>query len=536
MVDENRGNQENIALLYFGKKIKFKDLFYEINRTAAAFGELGVKEKDIVTVALPSIPEAVYVVYALNKIGAVANMIHPLAGREEIINYLNEVKSKVFVLFDGTYQIVKDSLNRTSVEKAVLVTPAESLPFATKLLYSFSNKKEQIPDDGIYVKWTDFIEGGSKWNYRKVTKNIYELALISHTGGTTGEPKGVMVSDYNVNALIYQITSCFDARKNGCCMSVLPPFVNYSLVESVLAMLAIGYKVVLIPSYKPEKFVLYVRKYRPNTILSIPPYWEALLKIRNIKKTDFSSFDQIYYGGEGMSAEKEETINEILRNHGSSKDLGKGLGSTEMVAGATQTYPQVNSSGSVGIPLIKTNCKIVNQGTTDELMINEEGEICFSGPTLMLGYYNNPEATEELIKTDADGTRWLHTGDIGYISENGEVFVTGRIKRICITRGEDGTAVKLFPDRIEKVLSAIDCVEECCVFEKEDEERVNVAIALVILKQGRAFEDEAEAINKELEEKLPSYMVPVAIKNVKELPRTSRGKMDYRKAKEMWGA
>lgn len=371
--ENNMNHPNDIAILYLGSRIKYGKLFEEIDRTAAAFCALGVKPGDIVTVALPSIPEALYTVYALNKLGAVSNMIHPLAGEKEILHYLNEVSSEVAVLFEGTYQIIKDSIGQTKVKHAVVVSAGESLPFGVKQLYFLKNPRTKLPTFSVFQSWKDFLTGGKGISIPVYKKDIHTMALISHTGGTTGEPKGVMCSDYNINALIYQIIRNFEYRRQETCLVVLPPFVNYSLVESMMAVLYIGFKVSLLPKYEPLKLGEYITKYKPYVIFSIPAYWEALLKIENISSVDMSCLRYNIYGGEAMDEETEIEVNDLLKKGGAQGLLLKGVGSTEMMAAATSTYEGCNAIGSAGVPLVLTNCMIVRPGSSDELTY---GQVC----------------------------------------------------------------------------------------------------------------------------------------------------------------
>ena len=529
LINNNRDYPNDIALLYMGRKITYGELFEKIDQTAAALSALDVKPGEIVTVALPSIPEALYLVYALNKIGAVANMIHPLAGDKEIVNYLNEVQSRVAILFDGTYQIISNVIGQTSVKHAVVVSAGESLPFGIQQLYFLKNPRPKLAENSVFQYWNAFLRNGKGIKIPKRKKECKTLALISHTGGTTGEPKGVMCSDYNINALIWQIGCNLPHVRQEKYMVVLPPFINYSLINAMLEPLAFGFQVVLIPDYKPELFVDYVRKYRPNHISSIPPYWEALLSSREIKNGDFASLNHIYYGGEAMPPETEQAINELLLTNGAQHKLCKGIGQTEMMSAATVTYDECNVLESVGIPLVKVNCAIKPLHEDKECGYGEKGEICFSGPTLMMGYYHNQEETDDIIKVHKDGERWLHTGDIGYFNEDGILFITGRIKRILITKGKDGVSTKLFPDRVEKVINQHPDVSLCCVIGVPDQVRVHYPKAFIVLKKGVTT---SKVLNDEIlelcQDKLPDYMVPDEIEFCHDLPRTPRGKVDYR--------
>ncbi len=527
LVENNKYYPSDIAIIYLGRKITYKELFENIDKTAAAFLKTGVKEKDIVTIALPSIPEALYCVYALNKIGAVANMIHPLAGREETLNYFNEVQSKIAVIFDGGYDAIANDIEKTSVEKVIVASPADSLPMVLKIAYRLKAKKPFL-DGKKFMSWKSFIQEGTGTPIKTVKKDCHEMAIISHTGGTTGEPKGVMCSDQGITSLIYQIVCSFQYTRQKTCLVVLPPFVNYSLAEAMLGMLSIGFKVALLPKYEPMKLGDYIKKYNPYVICSIPAYWEALLKIRNIETIDMSCLRYAICGGEAMAEETEKAINERLKRCGVSGKLLKGVGSTEMMAAATSTYEDCNEIGSAGIPLVWVNCKIVEPETTKELSYNCEGEICFSGPTLMLGYYDKYEETQKIVKEHPDGIRWLHTGDLGYITEEGDVFIVGRIKRILMTKGRDGQVTKLFPDRIERTISSCDSVEQCCVIGISDELRINYPKAFVITKNNMDEDTSRKEIIEKCKENLPEYMIPEEIEFVDDLPRTPRGKIDYR--------
>jgi len=530
--ENNKDYSNDIALEYMGNKITYGKMFSHIDNCEKSLTALGIKPGNIVTVALPSIPEALYLVYALNKMGAVANMIHPLAGENEIVHYLNEVNCDVAVLFEGTYNIVKNSLHATSLKKAVVVSAGDSLPFGIKQLYMLKNKLPKLPVDSMLMNWKQFIGLGHDVTVAPVKKDSSTMAIISHTGGTTGEPKGVMLSDSNINALMWQLNVNFKNQRQEKNLVVLPPFVNYSLVHSMLLPLTLGLQVTLIPKYEADKFDVYVRKYKPNHISSIPPYLEALLTNETLKKMDLSCIKTIAYGGEAMNLQKEEEVNNLLRACGSNAKISKGLGSTEMVGAATTTREECNTIGNVGIPLARVNCKIVEPETFDEVSYNQIGEICFAGPTLMSGYYSNQEATDSIIKNHPDGIRWMHTGDLGYVNEDGVVFITGRIKKILMTVGKDGNPTKIFPDRIEKVLMEHPAVALCCVIGIPDIERMNYPRAYVILNE--SYYDAPELTNaliKHCQDKLPEYMIPEEIVYRNELPRTSRGKVDYRELK-----
>ncbi len=527
MLENNKDYPADIAINYLGRKITYKELFENIDKTASAFLKAGVKEKEIVTVALPSIPEALYCVYALNKIGAVANMIHPLAGKEETLNYLNEVESRVVVIFDGAYETIADDIDKTSVEQVIVASPSDSLPIVLKIAYNLKAKKPRL--ERRFMSWNEFVQNGKGVPVETSKRNCHEMAIISHTGGTTGEPKGCMISDYSTNAEIWQVGKTMGPSRQECMMAVLPPFVNYSLTNGMLEPLAFGMKLVLLPKYEPLKFADYVKKYMVNHINTIPAYCESMLRIPHIEKYDLSSLKYVVYGGEGMTHDVEMAVNTLLGKCGCKYTLKKGLGMTEVTSAASATFDSVNNMESVGIPFPKMLIKTIDSESGDEKCYGEEGEICISGPTLMLGYYKNTEATDELIKVQKDGRRWILTGDLGYINEDGEIFVTGRIKRIIMTKGNDGQVTKLFPDRIEKAIYSNPAVDLCCVVGIPHKTRINYPKAFIVLKDGiTQSNDIIQSIINGCKELLPDYMIPEEIEFRNDLLRTSRGKVDYR--------
>lgn len=532
LVDNNKDNLDDIALIYFNKQITYKELFENIDRVELSLVGIGVKPGDIVTVAMPNTPEVVYTVYALNKLRAVANMIHPLASANEIVNYLNEVNSEYFIMFSGTYQLVKDYLAKTNVKKAVVAYPTESLG---KFANFLAGRKEKIKFDEKIISWATFLKKGANAQLpANVAVDCFSMSIMSHTGGTTGFPKCVMLSDYSEISVVWQVGKSIEHKRQEIMLVCLPPFVNYSLTNGIFEPLSFGFKVVLIPDYKAEKFGEYVEKYRFNHINSIPAYWEALINIKGIEKVDMSSLSHIYYGGDAMNPQLEKDVNDLLHRCGAKTDIAKGYGATEMTSAVTVAFSECNEPGCIGIPLPKMICKIVDPEDYSEKTYMKEGEICFSGPSIMQGYYHNEEATNDMIKTHADGNRWLHTGDLGYVTEEGVIYITGRIKRLMITKGSDGNITKLFPVRVEKTIYEHSAVESCCVIGIKDEQRINILKAFVVLKPEY---EESDLIRSELRElcinNLPDYMRPKWIEFREELPRTSRGKVDYKKLEEI---
>lgn len=525
--DFNKDYPDEIALQYLGINITYKQLFENIKKVSDALKGLGVEEGEIVTLAMPSTPEVVYLIYALNRIGAVANIIHPLPSVNELHFYLEEVQSRFFFMFDGTYDLIRDTLADTPVEKAIIVSPAASLPVFKRKLYRMANKLHM--DKHQCMEWEAFLKLGNGVDSQAVERDHDAMALISHTGGTTGDPKGVMLSDNNENAEVFQIINSIPNERQKVMMLVLPPFVNYSFTNGIHEGLSVGCKVALLPKYEVGKYHEYHKQYQPNYINSIPAYVLAMTKEKELRNMDLSSLEFLVAGGEAMDASSEKAVNDFLHSHGCKSDLQKGYGATEMVSGSTVTRADVNVPDSAGIPMFMLDASAFDLDTNEPLPVNKKGELCFSGPTICLGYYKNQKSTDKLIHVHKDGKRWLHTGDIGFISEDGDIFITGRIKRIIMTKGKDGNPTKMFPDRIERTIQRVKAVNACCVVGVKDPKRIHIPRAFIELRDPNANK---KAIKKEIlntcKNHLPEYQVPSQIVFVDKLPRTPRGKIDYK--------
>lgn len=533
MRQHNQEYSNDIALRYIDRNITYGEMFERIDDCARALIAYGIEPGDVVTMAMVNIPEMIYLLYAINKIGAIVNMVHPLASTNELKEYLNEMQSKVFIMFTGTYDFVKSILDDTYVKTAVVVSPSQSFHLPLKILYQMKLKKNPVANDKRIISWQTFMENGRYVTLFPYQRDCDQTAVICHTGGTTGSSKGVMLSDRNINTNAYQTLYNMPWSRDQVYMAVLPPFITYSLVHSMLVPLSHGMRVVLIPKYDPFKFVKYMKWYRPSVLLTIPPYLDALLKLPEAERLDCSSLQYIYYGGEAMSKDQQMSINKLLKSHGSKGTISQGYGATELTGAVAQGSGNSEEDSSI-FPLLAVDCMIVSDedGET-ELSYNQEGEVCFAGPTVMLGYYNNQEETDQVIKIHR-GQRWYHTGDLGYLDEDGRLVITGRLKRLMLTVGDDGLPSKLFPDRIEQVLNHYDGVTVSCVVGILDEitDVCRPKAYIELADYGLAGESLRDSILAFCRERLPLYQVPVEIEFVKELLRTSRGKVDYRQLEQ----
>jgi long-chain acyl-CoA synthetase len=529
----NRKNINRNALNYFGRKITFKELFENIDITANALLKYGIKNGDIVSLSLPNTPEAVYLFYALSKIGAIANMIDPRSSIKGIEDYLNEVNSNLLIIIDVALPKVVNVKNNTNVKNIISVSPADSLPAVMNLGFhaksffeNFKNKNAKLPD--ISVKWKDFFNYGKQQIQIEKNYGCSEApVLIVHTGGTTGTPKGVVLSNENINAMAYQSAQFpTDLKCTHRWLDIMPPFIAYGIGTGLHFPLALGMETILIPAFDPEKFDSLLLKYKPNHISGVPSHWNNIINSKKLKNTDLSFLITCAVGGDSMDKELEKKSNEFLKQHGCKYSIVKGYGMTEVNGSIGRTTNENNPIGSVGIPFAKSNVAICDPETGEELGYNKTGEVCMSGPSVMIGYYNNSEETNKIKKVHSDGKEWIHSGDLGYMTPEGNLFIIDRIKRIIVRH--DG--FKIFPSMIETTILSHPKVKMCKVVGMPDTSNVQGELPCAYI----VVDDEITVDYKKLEEEiyllceksLPEYCLPALIRYKDSLPLTPIGKVD----------
>ena len=478
-------------------------------------------------------PEAIYAFYACNKIGAISDMVHPLSSPQQISFYLKENKSRFLFLVDFDYEKYKDVLEDTLVYKTILVTPKLSMPLGLSVGYTLTRSiRTKRPGfrDRDFMSWKDFMSKGLTYNKdfsADVKKD--DIALILHSGGTTGTPKGIMISNYSFNALSQQsAVNVIDVRPKDKIVTILPIFHGFGLGVCVHTPLCLRVETILMPEYDANRFYKIWKYDKPNVILGVPTLWEGMMSNKKFDDVDMSQLKYIVSGGDYLSIPAEVRINEFLHKHGAHVNIAKGYGMTESVAATCYTFPGTNEPGSIGIPMVGNSYKICNPDTLEELEIGEEGEICVHGPTLMAGYLNNEEETNQILKKHKDGKIWLHTGDIGYISSNGVVYYTQRLKRMIIVSG-----FNVYPSMIEEVLESHPAVKKSCVIGIPHPYKMHVPKAFLILKDGYK---ETNKLKKELKDmcldKLSVFSVPKEFEVRKDFPKTLFSKVDYKKLEE----
>lgn len=528
----NKGHLSDTALEYYGRKISFADLIVNVKKTAAAFRAIGMKKGDIATVVSVMTPEVIYAFYAADIIGATLNLVDPRYSAEGIHEYITEVDSRLLICLNVAYDRCHQAEKRTNVERVLVISPADSLPVHLALGYKMTN-----PDKNRYksnvIHWKDFISAGKNGNMNAEPFDPDHACVVVHTGGTTGSPKGVMLTDVNFNSLTQQFAALGKLFHRGQkLMNIMPPFIAYGFACGVHMPLAMGLKVIIIPNLDPDKLGGLIWKYKPEHMFGVPAHYQCMAASPVLKKKDLSFIRNYAAGGDAIPLGAEQTVNEFLSSHGAEFPLAKGYGMTEVSSAATAAAGTENKPGSVGIPLVNTVVAVFEPGTEKELPLGERGEICISGPAIMKGYYGKPDETAIILRKHADGLTWAHTGDIGYMDEDGFVFLDSRIKRMIIRH--DG--FKVFPSMIENVISRHSAVHQCSVVGCTDKDHVQGRLPFVYLVLKPEIDVKKRQLLRELRqmcaEELPEYVQPIGYKFVSELPLTPIGKVDYRKLEE----
>ena len=532
----NKDRLMSTAMEYYGRKFTYADLIVNVKKTAAAFRALGVKKGDIITVVSVMTPEVIYAFYAADRIGATLNLVDPRYSPEGIRDYIQEVRSRLLICLNVVYDRCEQAAKRTTVERVVVLSPADSLPLGLAIGYKAAN-----PDRNRYhsnvLNWKKFIAGGADASTSAEPYDPEHACVVVHTGGTTGSPKGVLLTDRNFNAIAQQF-SAYDSlfRKGQSLMNIMPPFIAYGYACGVHLPLVLGLKVIIIPNLDPDKLGGLIWKYKPEHMFGVPAHYQQMAASHQLRNKDLSFIRNYAAGGDAISLGAEQTVNNFLETHNVEYPLAKGYGMTEVSSAATVAAGKVNKPGSVGIPMVNTLVSVFEPGTDKELPLGQRGELCISGPGVMKGYYDKPAETAAILRTHPDGRVWVHTGDIGYLDEDGFVYLDSRIKRLIIRH--DG--FKVFPSMIENVVSQHPAVHQCSVVGCTDKDHVQGRLPFVYLvltqEAASASPSKRKQIIRELRqmcaEELPEYVQPVGYKIIPEMPLTPVGKFDYRKLEE----
>lgn len=524
----SKNHLNDTALEYYGRKFAYADLIVNVKKTAAALRGAGVKKGDIITVVSIMTPEIIALFYAADMMGATLNLVDPRYSVEGIREYIEEVDSHLLVCLNVVYERCRQAAKRTNVEKVIVLSPADSLPPLMAVGYKLTT-----PDKNKYasnvIRWKQFIKGGEGQSTAAEPYDPDHACVVVHTGGTTGSPKGVMLTDDCFNGIALQFQAYPKLFHRGQkLMNVMPPFIAYGFACGIHLPLVLGFTVIIIPNLDPAKLGSLVLKHKPEHMFGVPTHYQQLAADPKLRDKDLSFIINYAAGGDSLSRGAEQTVNDFLAAHGARYPIAKGYGMTEVSSAATVAAGLDNKPGSVGIPMVNTVVAAFEPGTDQELPIGQRGELCISGPCLMKGYYNKPEETAILLRRHPDGRVWAHTGDMGYLDEDGFVFLDSRIKRMIIRH--DG--FKVFPSMIENVVSRHPAVHQCSVVGCADKDHTQGRLPFVYIVLKAGITAKKKQVIRELErmcaEELPEYVQPVAYKFISSMPMTPVGKVDYR--------
>ncbi len=516
----------NISYNYFGVKKNYRVFLNEIETCARAFKALGVKCGDVVSICMPNTPEGIIAFYALNKLGAIANMIHPLSAEPEISYYLNVSNSKYILTIDLSFNKINHIVADTKIEKIIIVSVADSMPLHMKLLYSLTKGRNiHLESSSNSIRWNNFLMLANK--EEAITTYHYggdEVAAILYSGGTTGYPKGIELTNLNFNALALQgIEACACLKHDDRLLAIMPIFHGFGLGICIHTAQYHGMTSILLPQFSAKTFDRLLKKYKPNVIAGVPTLYEALLKNKNMDGFDLSFLHCVISGGDSLSVSLKQKIDNFLKEHNAPIQVREGYGLTECVTGSCLTPMNYYREGSIGIPYPDTYYMVVKPNTLEELPYGEEGEIILSGPTVMKGYLKAEEETANVLERDEERRIWLHTGDLGYMDSDGFIYFRQRLKRVIMSSG-----YSIYPQYIENVIDAHPAVLMSCVIGIPHPYKVEVAKAFIVLKNGYTPSDELlEDIKSYTQKNIAKYSWPYVYEFREELPKTLVGKIAY---------
>ncbi len=517
------------ALSFMSRSVSYQELAERIRETACAFWGLGIRRGDRVTLCLPNIPQTVYCLYALNELGAVVSLIHPLSAEKEIVFSLSEVESTTLVTIHQFYEKLMQVQQEYPLRHLIITDIDDALTGIKKLGYRWGIKRKfpQLQPAENLITWQDFLKGGKP--YEKADTAADDGAVILFSGGTTGTNKGILLSNGNFNALALQTAAmCARPIEGKRILAAMPMFHGFGLGVCVHTALACGASSILVPRFNVKDYAGLIKKEKPNYIAGVPTLYEALTRTDYLDDADLSCLLGVFSGGDSLSVELKRKMDRFLAERGASVRIREGYGATECVTASCLTPDQEEREGSIGLPYPDMDYKICRVGTTEEVPYGEEGEICIKGPTVMLEYLGHPQETADALRTHPDGERWLHTGDLGVMDVDGFIYFRQRLKRIIVTSGYN-----VYPSQIENVLDGHPKVQASCVNGVPDPYRMHRVKAYIVPKKGVQPSNEMqEEILGYCKTYIAKYACSGELEFREDLPKTLVGKVAYKNLEE----
>ena len=508
------------AFNYFGLEREYTDLLIDVDNVSRSLVKLGVKKGEYVTICSSNVPEAVVSFYALNKIGAICNMVHPKTSIEELKYFLDLTGSKIVIALDAVVKPFLEALEETKIEKIVLFDAYTSIPS-----FRPENSIIEINSDKIeIIRWEDFYDISNDEKETESVSKKEDCCCVLYSGGTTGKPKGVMLSNMNLNALAYGGWYANNSMEPGDSMlAVMPIFHGFGLGICIHTSFCFGLKAILQPKLDVQNFDKLIIDYKPNMLTGVPTIYEFLLQSKRLDNVDLSFLKWVSSGGDSLTTSMKHKINEFLTKRGSKVLVKEGYGLTECVTGTCLMPKDIDRDGSVGIPYTDTIYKIVEPNTFNELKYGEVGEIIIKAPTIMIGYLGNEEETKKALIKDENGDIWFFTGDLGSVDEDGFVYYKERMSRMIISSGYN-----IYPEQIENVIEKNNKVLTSSVVGIPDSKKGEIPVAFIVLK---TKEDEKQVIDEVKDivcKNVSKYAIPKDYIVIEKIPKTAVGKVDYK--------
>ncbi|MBR4282702.1 MAG: acyl--CoA ligase, partial [Clostridia bacterium] len=495
---------------------------------------LGVKAGDVVSFLSVAVPECIAAIYGLNKIGATANTIDPRMDIDSIRRMVKESGSSIMVFIDVAYPKVAKIIDDINQEKIIVVSPSKSLPPIKKIAMKLLSKTKVPYGENNLVSWDDFLALGKDTVAEEAEYVGDAIVAIAYTGGTTGFPKGVMLTNDSINAVSFNFRYAgLDYKRGDRFLGIIPVFTSYGFVCGMHMPLTLGCELAPIPKFVPTEIGNLVKKVRPNHMIATPAFYELLMNSEAVKGLDMSFLVTMGSGGDTMVEGLEGKLHQFMKEHNMKYPLAQGYGMSELSAAASFCVNDIYKPSSVGIPSVSTIVTIIDVETGKELGYGELGEICVTGASMMKGYYKEEEETANVMRLHDDGRVWIHSGDLGYMDEDGFIFIKGRVKRM-ITRF-DGH--KVFPVNLENMVSEHPAVHSCSVIGVNDKEHSQGQYPMVIVELLPDFnKDEVCAeIFHDCNARSEERGRPVAVIAIDEVPLTGSMKNDFKALEKQFG-
>lgn len=530
--ENNKDYLKDIALNYCGNKLLYSTLFDMVEKCAKTLRSIGIKPGDCVTMCTAGVPEAIYTVLACSRIGAIANFINPMFTTEQMIDRINDTDAEWILILDVMYPYIEKALPDTCIRNVVIIPATNSIPLVlAKTLYIKSAArqilKERVRGKQKYYLWKEFVQIGADYSgqidvpYEKDTPTV-----MVYSSGTTGASKGILLTNNGINATIaYYHIDAFNYNRSFTFLQMIPIWFSTGIVFSILMPLALGITVIPEHKFSKEIFVKDIIKYKPSMTLTATSLWIYMVSALKDQRVDLSNMKYLITGGEKILDQDEMRINRFIKDNGCQNRFYKGYGMCELgstISGTTNAVGYVGKLGGSGYPILNAIVSAFNTDTEEELKYGEHGELRVYSPTRMKGYYKNPEETAKFFKIDSEGRVWGCTGDIGYVDEDGEVFVLGRATD-CFKRDNRDT-VYLFD--IEEEIFKEKSVNQCKVVDIEENNQTKLVAHIVFRENTPNINACMDRIKKHLSDALPEYMRPDYYKIRISMPVHKNGKRD----------